>query len=158
MGTIRIFFMIAVAITGLAQTPPALAHDGLHDWKLSEILGWYSAYSDRTGQEVELLVEKDAVTRFIRTSFTRIKWRGRFEKLSRNRFILIPNQVTNEKGSDLLAKKRRCDYTQIEMSELHRYRPGERAVITRSYYFSEADARAGENSCGGWSYHPIVRR
>lgn len=155
MGTIRIFFMLATAITGLALAPPSLAQDQKHDWKLSEILGWYSAFSGRTGQKVELLVEKNGITRFFRNSSTWTKTRGRFEKLSRNRFILIPNDITDEKGSDLLIKKGRCNYTRLEMSEDHKYRPGKRALMRLSFFRSEADVRASEHRCGGSSYFPI---
>jgi len=155
MGTIRIFFMIAVAITGLALAPPVLAQDQEHDWKISEILGWYTRLSDVTNADIEVHVEKDAITTFNRTSSTWTKRQGTFEKLSQNRFILTPDHVINEKGSNLLAIKGWCNHLRVEIFKWHRFEPGKRTILTLDYFLSPADLRASENRCGGLSYTPI---
>lgn len=158
MKTFRILVWLAIAITGPVLAPPALAHDGIHDWKLSEILGWYRAFSGSAGLELELLVEQGTMSEFNLKKSTRIKWRGQFEKLNRNRFILFSNEIIDEKGINQSNNKDWCNILSLEMSEPYRHRPGERAVLRLSFFWSEADARANENRCGGSSYLPIARR
>jgi hypothetical protein len=162
MGTIRIFFMLAVAVTGLAQTLPALAQDQKHDWKLSEILGWYDLLGGDTSVNVELHMEKDAITDFIGSPPTWIKNRGRFEKINRNQFVLIPIELTNEKGSDFLNYNMNYRnwpaFIRIEMTELHRLAPGKRSVIRLCYFLSLAEAHTRENRCLGSAYRPIGPR
>ena len=101
MATIRIFLMLI--IVGFIGMPTA--HAQTHDWKLSETFGWYGLSYGDLWLKVVLHIDNNSITDFIDSPSIWLKTRGRFEKISWNQFILIPAEMTDAKGINLLANK-----------------------------------------------------
>ena len=154
MKTIRI--LIILTVLGIPTTPPTLAHDGMHDWKLSEILGWYYDI-DRTKETfIYGHLESNTFTEFSSGPEARKIWRGRFEKLSRNQFVLISTELTNEKGNDLL-KEGWLGFVRFEIPWQSDFSPGRRPDITLCFFLSLTEARTLGRSCSGSYYSPMSK-
>jgi hypothetical protein len=121
------------------------------DWRVLDLLGWYDMLAGKTGIVAELHVERDTITDLDGKDGTWMKWRGRFEKLSLNRFVFIPSEIIDEKGGSFLSTKDRCNFMSIEVLHTYNSKPGV-DQISMYFFMSEADARANVKTCGGGAY------
>ena len=142
-----------LAFAAFSAAPLAMAEE--RDWIISDILGWYSQLSDITDADAKVEVKKNSVTIYYKGPSDWSKRRGRFEKLGRNLFVLIPEEWTDGKGTDLLAKGWRA-FLRVEISNTWKtYKVGERPVLKIYSFISMEELRTRKTVCPGLSYFSI---
>lgn len=125
---------------------------GERDWKIADILGWFTPLIPSTDQDTKILITKDSITIFYDGPSDWTKRRGRFEKLEKNLFVLLPNEMIDATGTDLLSKAP-CPIYSVGIRK-YGWRDDNRLAISISSYPSIEGLRAGK-ICFGSSYIPI---
>lgn len=148
MWAIRAIFILLIA--ALTAAPPAMAED--RDGKISDAYGWFTRFSDLTDADLKVQITEDSVTIFEEGPSNWIKRRGRFEKLAKNLFVLLPDEMVDSSGANLLSKAP-CPIYKIELWR-HGYVRGNRPRISITSYPSMEGLREGR-FCFGISYDPI---
>jgi hypothetical protein len=146
---IRAIFILLIA--ALTAAPPAMAQ--VKEYDISDVYGWFTPLIPSTDQDTKILITKDSITIFFVDPSDWTRRRGLFEKLGKNLFVLLPEEMIDSTGADLLSKAP-CPIYSIEISK-YGWRDDGRLAVSITSYPSMEGLRAGK-VCIGSSYIPIV--
>ena len=136
MWTIRAILILVFA--AYTAAPPAMAEEKEYD--ISDAYGWYTKLSTSIGADLKVLITEDSITIFEGGPSNWTKRRGAFEKLGKNLFVLLPKEMINSKGADVLSKAP-CPIYRVEISKFG-WRDDGRLVVSISSYPSLEGMRA----------------
>ena len=148
MWAIRVVFMLV--FVAFSAAPLAMAEEREYD--ISDAYGWFTRLSDLTDADIKVLITEDSITIFFDGPSNWMKRRGQFEKLGKNLFVLLPNEMTDQTGADLLSKAP-CPIYKIGIRK-YGWRDDGRLVVSLDSYPSMEGMRAGK-VCYGISYFSI---
>jgi len=122
------------------------------EYGISDVYGWFTPLTPSTDEDIKIQITKNSITIFFDGPSDWMKRRGRFEKLGKNLFVLLPDEMTDATGADRLSKAP-CPIYSVRIRKYGWRDDGRLAVFIPSYRSMEG-LRAG-NICFGESYIPI---
>jgi len=143
--------LVLILVASIA-VPPAMAEEKEYD--ISDVYGWYAVSSWRQFEEEKLFITPDSITAIFTKSSDWYKVKGRFRKLGKSRFLLVPEEAFVSEQQDI--NKYGCRYIDVEIYVgAPGKKPGDRPDIFSANYESLEHFEKGDYCAAKSGYHPI---
>ena len=124
------------------------------EFDISDVYGWYAVSSWRRYEEEKLHITPDSITTVFTNSSDWYKVKGRYRKLEKNKFLLIPEEAFVSEHQDI--NKYGCRYIEVEIYQgILKRKPGTRPDIFSGSYESLEHLKKGDFCGSKPGYHPI---